>query len=102
MPERNSEMPQQEIDPLKCQDQAKKLVAEFIDTRYGKEKTYDIYVTKFASVGKTWKATLSTSLPNSAVFEVEYYALKEQTTLRVYAQIESVTKYARENNGRAQ
>jgi len=90
-------VPAQEVDPAECQETAKELVREYITARYETDKTYEVHVEMFTSVGKTWKAILSTSLPNSAVFTVEYYALKQETTLRIYAQTESVTKYARED-----
>lgn len=90
-------MPEQDIDPKACKQRARELVADYINTRYGERKSYDVYVTAFTSVGKTWKATLTTTLPHSAIFTVEYYALKQETTLRVYAHVETVTKYSREN-----
>lgn len=90
-------MPEMEIDPLACKQEARKMVSEWIDARYGKEKAYDVYVTAFTNVGKTWKATLHTSLPNSAFFTVEYYALKKTITMKVYAMTQTVTKYPRED-----
>lgn len=91
-------MPEMEIDPLLCKQKARAMVTEWIDARYGKEKAYNVYITAFTNVGKTWKATLHTSLPNSAFFTVEYYALKQETTMRVYAMTQTVTKYSRKDD----
>lgn len=86
-------MPKQECEPLECQAKAKELVAEHIDLRYEERLEYDVYVSMFTSIGLSWKAFLSTTLPNSGFFTVEYYALKDETTLKAYAMIESITKY---------
>lgn len=92
---RESRMTQQELDPLTCKAKARKLVSEYIDTRYGSEKAYEVYITSFTDIGLSWKVVLTTTLPNSAFFTVEYYALKQETTLKVYAQTEKVTKFSR-------
>lgn len=85
MTEKESEMPEKECAPTECQEQAKKIVADYIKSRYEKEMEFDVFVTQFTYVGMTWKASLSTTLPESAHFVVEYYALKDTTTLKVYA-----------------
>jgi hypothetical protein len=89
-------MPAQEVDPLKCKVKARQLVTEYINSRYGEGKTYEVYVTSFTDIGKSWKVILTTTLPNSAFFTVEYYALKQETTLRVYAQTQKITTFSRE------
>lgn len=93
MTEKESAMPTEECAPPECQEQAKQIVADYIKVRYEKEMEFDVFITAYTNVGLTWKATLSTTLPNSAYFIVEYYALKDTTTLKVYALTETRTLY---------
>jgi mevalonate pyrophosphate decarboxylase len=84
-------VPSQECAPVECQERAKQAVSDHIQVRYAKEMDFDVFVTMFTHIGLSWKAILSTSLPNSAYFTVEYYALEEIITLKVYAMTEVIT-----------
>lgn len=79
--------------PTDCIKRAERLVTKYIDKRYDKPFEYEIFVVSFTDIGLSWKSIMSTSLPNSGLFVVEYYALKDETTLRVYALTERVTTF---------
>ena len=84
-------------DPVESTELAKNLVAKYIERRYEKPLEYEIFVVSFTDIGLSWKAILSTTLSNSGLFVVEYYALKDETSIRVYALTERLTKYQDEN-----
>jgi hypothetical protein len=88
-----------ECEPLDCQHKAIELVIEHIKSRYETMPAYEVYVMSFVTIGKSWKATLSTTLPNSGIFVVEFYALENRLTLKVYAMVETLSKYPGRNNG---
>lgn len=91
MTEKESEMTKQECAPAVCQTQARQIVRDHIQTRYEKQMEFDVFVTMFTHIGLSWKAILTTTLPNSAFFSVDYYALEDKTTLRIYALTETQT-----------
>jgi hypothetical protein len=80
-------------DPLDCQEKAKQMVVDHISKRYENRAVYDVYIESYIAIGKTWRAVLRTTLPNSGVYVVEYYALEKKMTLRVYAMVEELSSY---------
>jgi hypothetical protein len=80
-------------DPLACQQQAKDMVVDHITKRYDGKVGYDVYIESFIVIGLTWRAVLRTSLPNSGVYVVQYYALEKKMTLRAYAMVEEISSY---------
>jgi hypothetical protein len=80
-------------DPLACQQQAKDMVVDHITKRYDGKVGYDVYIESFTVIGLTWRAVLRTSLPNSGVYVVQYYALEQKMSLRAYAMVEEISSY---------
>lgn len=80
-------------DPLDCQEQAKQMVTDHITKRYDNRAVYDVYIESFIAIGLTWRAVVRTTLPNSGVYVVEYYALEKKMTLRAYAMVEELSSY---------
>lgn len=80
-------------DPLECQEQAKRMVVDHITKRYDGRATYEVYVESFIAIGLTWRVVLRTTLPNSGVYMVEYYALENKMTLMAYAMVEEISSY---------
>jgi hypothetical protein len=85
-------------NPVECTELAKSLTAKYIEGRYEKSLDYEIYVLSFTDIGLSWKAILETTLSNSGLFVVEYYALKDETNIRVYALTERVTTFQDDND----
>jgi hypothetical protein len=80
-------------DPLWCQDRAKAMVTDHITNRYSEIVEYTVYIDSFVQIGLTWRAVLRTTLPNSGVYVVQYYALEQKTTLKAYAMVEEISSY---------
>ena len=84
---------QLKCEPLECQEKAKQMVVDHITSRYDGTAVYEVYVESFIAIGLTWRAVLRTTLPNSGVFIVEYYALEKKMSLRAYAMVEELSSY---------
>lgn len=86
-------MSDMQIDPLACQQQAKDMVVDHITKRYDGSAEYDVYIESFIVIGLTWRAVLRTSLPNTGVYVIQYYALERKMTLKAYAMVEEISSY---------
>ena len=77
-------------------DQARRLVFGYVKSRLEKTDTHvtfaqdEVYVVWFSYVLGSWKALVSTTLPDGMYYEVTYNSQKNETYLDAYKKFENI------------
>lgn len=75
------------------QIKARRLVAEYVDSRLDKSDepaVFEVYVVWFSKTLQNWKALLSTTLPDGMYYEVTHNGDKHETYLDAYKKFDNV------------
>lgn len=63
---------------------AKKIVTDYVKKKYGISQVFAVYIISFNYVHGSWKAFLSTTIPDGMCYEVKYVRTEKASYLKAY------------------
>lgn len=93
-------MPREALKPsqaLTLQDHARRIVFEYVTSKFHQDQTEmrfepeDVYLVWFSYIRGSWKAMLSTTIPDGMFYEVTHAEDKKETYLSAYKHWDNVT-----------